>query len=335
MEIRGSKLPTIELVRFTKEKDEEYKSFMPYLYEELDKYEEATGKEEVIKYILLKVNGKERLIQFIGPYCVEYYLVGDLLYTRYLELDENYRVKHACYEGYEVVEDENKLLIIDCETGIIQDFDYNLNGYTDEEGYNATAMYSQYDQKKDTKLYLIYPLIDRKDGRMYSMHLNEPTRLIFLNNASKQVNKEINFKKMQAYVKYDFDYDAAYPYYNLVTVREYGVLRTMQEGAANLQMVNPLTRYFRMNGLDSNNRIKVSFALGEYLTPEQIDDKLKEHKYKKEVPDYIIDMYNGDNVDYFIDCCIAETIRGIDMDYQKKTGKSLLYVNKGVQNEGN
>ena len=106
----------------------------------------------------------------------------------------------------------------------------------------------------------------------------------------------------------------------------------MQEGAANLQRVNPLTRYFRMNGVDSNSRIKVSFALGEYLTPEQIDDKLKEHKYKKEVPDYSMGV---DNVDYFIDCCIAETIRGIDMDYQKQTGKSLLYVNKGVQNEGN
>ncbi len=332
MEIGGRKLPNIELVKFTKEKEEQYRSFMPYLYEELDKYEEATGKEETLRYLLMSVDGEERLVQFINNCCVIFYFKNDVLITRYMELDENYRVKHASYEGYEIVESDDNLLIVDAETGVIQDFDYSLNDGKDADGYNATGLYTQYNQDTDCKLHLVYRLIDRQDGKMYSFHLNDPYKVIFMDEASKVEDRgKINFKTMRAYAKYEFDYEDHNPYYNLVTVREHGLLKTMSEGAGNIQQVNPLTRYFRINGADNNGNLKISFAFGEFLSPEQIKEDMDKHNFRMDVPEYIIDIYNGENIDYFIDCCMAQTIGMVDQDYQKETGQALLYVNKGNQ----
>ncbi len=333
MEIGGRRLPKIELVKFTKEKEEQYRNVMPYLIEELDKYEESTGKEETLRYLLMSVDGEERLVQFINNCCVIFYFKNDVLITRYMELDENYRVKHASYEGYEIVESDDNLLIVDAETGVIQDFDYSLNDGKDADGYNATGLYTQYNQDTDSKLHLVYRLIDRKDGKMYSFHLNDPYKIIFMDDASTlDETDKINFKTMRAYAKYEFDYELHNPYYNLVTVREHGLLKTMNEGAGNIQQVNPLTRYFRINGADGKGNLKINFAFGEFLSPEQLKEEMDKHQFRMEVPEYMIEIYNGEDVSYFVDCCVAQTISMVDKDYQKQTGQSLLYVNKGSNN---
>ena len=327
MELRQEYIPEISLVQMTPEKEEEYAPIIQFLYQELEDYKEKTGKEEDLKYLLCRVNDDERLVQFIDNMLVVYYRKGakDQVYSRYLELDSEYHVVHASYETHELFNKDGNLFFRNYQTGLLEDFDYTKNGFVDNFGYDGSAVYSQYDEANDRQLYLVYPIVDRPDGMMYQFHLNKPLKYMFIDHASKVKKDKLAFHRMKGYARYEFDTYESYPYFTLATIREYGLVRTLMNGPVALQKTDSITRYCCMLGMDSNNTIHVSFAFGEQLTEEEMDEKLKTGGFLTTVPDYVIDTYNLANRDYIEDCCLAQVIEDVNKRYMKENGYSLVY----------
>lgn len=332
MEIDKRYIPEIKLLEMTPEKEDEYASIMPFLFQELDDYEKVSGKEEPLKYMLCQVNGEERLIQFIDKLIVIYYRKGkeNVVYSRFIELGDDYSIVRSSYEKCEMFHSNGDLYFRNYQTHMLEDFDYANNGFVDHFGFDSSAVYSQYDEVNDRLLYLVYPLVDRPDGRMYDFHLRKPVKYMFLDHASKVKKDQMSIQKMKSYARYDFNAYDQYPYFTLATIREYGLIKTLQHGPVELQKSDEITRFYRMGRIDHNNNIHISFAFSEQLTEEEMDAKIKQGGFLTSVPNYIIDTYNLSNRDYIEDCCLVEVVRDIDKKYIDQKGFSLVYP--GVKN---
>ncbi len=325
MNILNKYIPNIELVKFTEEKEKEYASFMPYVFDELDYYEQEVGHDVDLRYMLIRVNGQERLIQFLDNICVMYYYNEEkALVIRYLELDQAFNIKKVNYGDYTIENDGDTMYFTDEKTGIIHNFDYIKRDHADSEGFDADAVYSQFNPDQDCHLHLVYPLLDRRDGRMYSFHLNDPVRVIFEDKLSSKKSSKLNFRELEAYVKYEFDTYDSLPYFKLVTMREFGIRKMLKEDVVSLQQSDKIKRYFRIHSIDSNNQIHINFAFGEFLNEDELKKKLESYHFQMEVPDFIIDIYNQDYEEYMEDGFIVEYLREFDEKYQKETGLSLL-----------
>ena len=204
----------------------------------------------------------------------------------YNEMDQQIYVNFGDYilhlgRNSEALEDKN---------GIIHYL--NIVKSEDISGY---AYYSQHDIKHDVLLVQFYDhhFIADKDRkqRIYQMRLHDPAKIVIRKNAQKKMNKAFLPTNSIMYAKME---------YNDVSS---GILYNIFKNEAN-------DKYYRIYALLPTGKLLPFPFLTNGLDSKEMEDLIKSYGFRVDVPDLLVDYYNGEVLDtsYYWDLVEEEKV---------------------------
>lgn len=279
-----------KIIRCTDDVIEQIPNIMGHVYEYF-------GEKEVIIYAVLD----EDNINFIvcdGPNC---------LYIK------NY------YKHYEIIPFQLKE---DKSIGMIKlgsnFFYYNNDGTTymvdeskkehligtkklshkDPDGYDGFVYYVQYNPENDALCDMRYQQMYREvDGHtpIYSFHTKKIDVLSIDEQSSKNGYDKRGLLPRTAkyYTKYEFNSEEMG--YTLSTIRDYGLMSVILNGAYNLQKSNYITRYVKTAYVNKKGNYVDFWPFARQLTTEELNEIIKSYGFATSIPDAYLDFYNGTN----------------------------------------
>ncbi len=275
---------------------EDYQKFAPALY-----FSEQHENAHDGYYMIVSFDGVEKLLQVIDHKCYLFSVrFGDEVSCMEFILDEEYNLDFAAIShDYVVSVEKSGKELADCEyayvnnnNGNVEEFDYKTLDEDDKDGYNGYAVYIQYNNETDTRLMMIYQHMYHNGKRVYKYHLKNPSHVII----DKNIVKEKGQKK-ERLVRKDFKYSVDPVAYTIATMKDNGVLRTLTEGAININNGADFSRYYHIIR-ETANEIRISFPFGTQYSIEEINNYIKSLGFNTYVPDEIVDFYNGDNREF-------------------------------------
>lgn len=286
----------INMIDMREPTKEDYKKFNDALY-----FAEKQENSKDGYYMIVMFDDREKLLQVIDRQCFLYTLgydhqVDQIEFT----LDEDYDLEFcAISQDYAVVvdkvdedRDHDEFRFVNQHTGNVEEFAFFGRDEDDKDGYNAFAVYTQYNDEKDIKLAMTYQHMFFKHRRVYKYHLNNPALLTieryFLNGTKS---------KKEQYVKKNFKFDEDPVFYKLATMKDQGFFKTLSEGALRLNLNADFSRYYKVMR-ETPKDFKIAFPFGSQYTIEDVNEYIKSLGFNTYVPDEVVDFYNGDNTDF-------------------------------------
>lgn len=221
--------------------------------------------------------GKERYLYSLnGNYTALEIDENYLLYTNFC-LDEDYRLVYVEYDDFfAYLGNNNKLLLSMEEDYISHSIEFNKD----------LIVHYQYNVKTDEKLFMTYQYNYQERQSIYEGLLKEPFIIQFINNKDTEQYIRIMFK--QGYLSYD-----------LLTIREFGLLKFMKQGSFVLQNKKTINRYFKTLKQFSNGVCMTLWGVTKPSTLRSIKDKIKEKGFYTEIPTYVLNYYNDHEIEEF------------------------------------
>ncbi|MBQ8659392.1 MAG: hypothetical protein IJ475_00945 [Bacilli bacterium] len=224
-------------------------------------------------------NGMKRYLYREDNYCTILYLDGDgILYTSFC-LDENYDLCYMEFDTFNASKG-NPDQVWQEGSDIMESLIYTKNSNTKpEDFYDGVVCYTQTKVDTGESLSAYYETFYSNDGKL----------------------GPINFKRLKSYFYqkgkkvYSFVCSRIEPntlFYEIITIKEFGLIDVLSKGSCALQMDPCMNRFFKLPRLPKG---KASITLSPFYqtyTTSQMDDIFKKCGFKTSVPDYLIDYYN-------------------------------------------
>lgn len=166
----------------------------------------------------------------------------------------------------------------------------------DPDGYDGCVSYTQYNPSNDTCCEIRYQHMYREIGGrpiIYSFHTKK-VDCLYINEeytSKPKPKRGILPKRAKYYTKVEFD-DREIGY-KITGIREYGLMEFLEKGPYELQMESNVIRYAKTQFIDSEGNYKDFWPLGEQLKTEEIVELIKSYGFYVELPEELIEIYNG------------------------------------------
>ena len=276
-------------------------------------------------YMIVSIDGIEKLLQVIGHRCFLFTVrFGNEVSSIEFLLDDEYNLEYsAISKDYVVAIDRvdedrsnDEYSYINNNNGNAEEFDFKGRDEDDPDGYNGYAIYVQYNNQTDTRLMMIYQHMFHPNKRVFKYHLNNPSFII----VDKNIVSDVKHKK-ERFVRKDFKYAKDPIAYNIATMKEHGVFKTLMNGAININCGADFSRYYHIFR-ETANEIRITFPFGSQYSLEELNKYIRELGFNTSVPDEIVDFYNGDNRDFKEIYMVADYLRKL-YEYTSSMMKQL------------
>ena len=191
----------------------------------------------------------------------------------------------------------------------------------DADDYDGCVSYMQYNPKNDTCCEIRYQHMYREiNGRpiIYSFHTKKIDCLYINEDYTKKgkPKKGILPKRAKYYTKVEFD-DREIGY-KITGIREYGLMEFLEKGPYELQMESNAVRYAKTQLIDLDGNYRDFWPLGEQLKTDEIMALIKSYGFNVEVPEELIEIYNGrdDLINSILE--IVERMKEISKELKEK-----------------
>lgn len=177
---------------------------------------------------------------------------------------------------------------------------YDKYEENDLEGYDGTVVFTQYRLSADKRCEIHYPHMYRKnvktgDAQIYPFNLRE-LQAIFIDNeyGEKGANAHGLIRRGSKYFHRitvcngDIDYD-------IIALREYGLENFLKNTSYSLLKSDKVNRYCTIKLLLPSDVACTFFPLCKMYEEEDIKQYLINETFLTEVPQFVIDEYNGED----------------------------------------
>lgn len=183
----------------------------------------------------------------------------------------------------------------------------------DKDGYDGNVCFKQYNPNNDVLCSIYYQHDYReKDGNPYIF--DEHTKQIGELYIDEYYKTKPKYKPglLPKRAKYFLGYTFMHgdPEYNMVALKEYGILRVTTEGALSLLGSRKVVRYIKAQALSARYELYNNWPLSRHYVEEELKDLINSYGVKSELPKLFIDLYNDEDED-------AIRIKEIIMDVNK------------------
>lgn len=207
-------------------------------------------------------------------------------------VDEDYNIVRAGFEDYVVTYYEDDIVVEDKNTGMTSSvkFRERPNG-EDRDGYTGMVVYSQVNEETDERCILTYQ-------QMYNDFnlINESnTKVPFLYQIEKNVLRNKILKKVRTYGTDFYDFRTTPDLFNIVTIKEYGLITFLKNGAYDLQKTDKIKRCLRLYWTNKAGASFTGFPFSRIYSVEEIESQIKEKGFNIEIPHFLIELYNNEH----------------------------------------
>lgn len=197
-------------------------------------------------------------------------------------LDEDYNLAYMEFGEFCASKSEDVDVIWEVGSGIVQKLYNNKRTEGTINGpFDGLVSYSQINEAANEGLVITYEVCYRENKKLHSGIMREPFLYSYVRG-----NKITNYTSLKA----DKDLLA----YDIITIKEYGLRRYLDEGAYSLQKENMINRYFRVWFRFSDGTPITLYPLSRPYTNIEMRTMLQERGFKVDIPEYLLDYYNGE-----------------------------------------
>lgn len=250
----------------------------PFLIDQIfDLYGGVPGEFYSYEY-----NGEERWLYRDGLYCTILGIEGEyIVYTSFM-VDEDYDVSYMEFDEFSVAKNQNgEKLLYKEGTSIAESI--TMQKRKDSASLNdldGLITHHLVNTKSGEELLITYKALYRENPDYYQSLFYRPFIFSFIKKG-----------KVEQYMQYTTSTD--YLSYDVITIKEFGLVEFMQNGSYALQQERSITRYFKIKAQLSDGRCVLLYPLSRAYTEEDMDKKIEEKGFTRKIKDYVLDYYNG------------------------------------------
>lgn len=222
---------------------------------------------------------KERIFYCDGLYCIIFNHDGEYLNYGILVMDENYNLDYASLDEFNFSLKDGHLMTWD--SSVYETIDFYKKEDSVGDDYDSSIIYIQINSLTGEELVMAYEWNDRGAyNRLYTSSLKEPYSLAFLQN--KKLQKYVLVKAEQGLLAYD-----------VMTIKDYGMTEFLKNGSYSLNKEKEIGRYYKVKGSLKNGKPIILYPFSKQYDALEMKTMIKDKGFKEEVPEYLIDFYNG------------------------------------------
>ena len=249
---------------------------------------------------------------------------GDyILYTSFC-LDQNNQLIYAEYDDfYAYLNDRNRMVLSKENEYISHSLQVSKRLQTfEDDGRDGLIVYYQHNENTDEQLFISYKCMYQENGKIYPSSFCYSFSIQFEHKG-----------KVTHYIQ--FMIDSRYFSFDLITIREFGLLDFMKKGAVALQKGTSIKRYFKtIQQLEDGTCVTLWGIAKPYLLDE-IKSIIESKGFSFEVPEYVLNYYNYVYLEREeIDCLVSE-IQNMNLFIKNQNIIELKKIKENGSNEDN
>lgn len=222
---------------------------------------------------------KERVLYCDGLYCIIFNHDGEYLNYGILVMDENYNLDYASLDEFNFSLKDGHLMTWD--SSVYETIDFYKKEDSVGDDYDSSIIYIQINSLTGEELVMAYEWNDRGAyNRLYTYSLQEPYSIAFLQN--KKLQKYVLVKAEQGLLAYD-----------VMTIKDYGMTEFLKNGTYSLNREKEISRYYKVKGTLKNGKPIILYPFSKQYDALEMKTMIKDKGFKEEIPEYLIDFYNG------------------------------------------
>lgn len=250
-------------------------------------------------FFKLDIDGEEKILQRNEDLFV-LYTVNDEESVDYemFTVDEKYKVVDAGFDDFEMHKLGDTVTVTDRDSRVLESLTFSKRSDgVDNDGYDGIVAYVQYNQEYDVRLMIMYQQMYNSDERVYSYHVSkEPFQITIEHKVVKKQNAGRPVK-MTRYIRGEYVYRDNPTLFNIATIRDYGLSAFMEQGAFALQEGDRVVRYYKVLFTTKEKQAITGFPLMKQYRLEDFDEIFVKYGFKKQIPEYLIEIHNGNYQD--------------------------------------
>lgn len=200
-------------------------------------------------------------------------------------LDDEYELLYSGYEDFYV---DHKSNDYDTIIDILKRMYLVINCGKKEESKFLKDGYINFTQVKYDKpesLSMIFPTFYIENKKVYKEFLNKPLYYIY----KKRFGSPIT------YIKQCVEYSDEPIFFNVTSIKEFGLANVLKQGAVSLQKNSTINRYFKVPFNSDILNCIYTFFSSNFYDEEALDDVVRSRGFYYEIPNFVLDYYNGSN----------------------------------------
>lgn len=301
----------VKLLGFTREDAIKFKRVFEIVDE---KFINNTGK-----YYKYQVNDKEKIVYEVdGIYTVFSRENGKWFFEMFM-VDQNYDIMQLASENYEISYEYGFPVFIENDTANVYSLRFvpRSNG-PDIDGYTGIIVYVQYTPENDKRSII-----------GFQANYNEGIKNIILPYKLKDI-LYIEFESHYSLRKHGINLPNSYKNYilgktecdtfsyNYLTIKEYGLFEFLKNGSYSLQREDCLRRYCKVIRELDNGDSLTFFPFARTFKKEDMVKKLNRIGHSIEVPEFFMDVFNGNYQPYDEYSQLAKEIQKLNATLEEK-----------------
>lgn len=245
----------------------------------------------------IEVNQQEKILQRLDDLCVLYTLDEDKTISyEMFTIDEAYKVHDAGFDDYEMHMLDDVITIQERDSSVLQSLTFTKRSDgLDNDGFDGILAHVQYNQEKDICVMVMYQQMYNSMDKIYSFHVDKPPFQISIERGVVKKQKAGRSAKPTCYIRGEYDYRENHGYYNLATIKDYGLASFLEKGSYALQKEDTIARYYRILYTTKDKQAFTGFPFCKQYSLEDFASFFQENGFKMTIPSCLLDLYNGTN----------------------------------------
>ncbi len=251
-------------------------------------------------------NGEERWLYCLNGYCTILSNDGEyILYTSFYVDRGDYSLIYMEFDKFNAGVDNGEILLWREGDNISESLrTLDRSAMENNEGYSGLVIHHQKNVETGEDLLVSYQNQYREDGRIFSCNLQRPFVICFVDG--KKITKYLNYRTNRDYLTYD-----------MITIKEYGLSEFLKQGSYALQKEYEIRRYFKIRYQMSDGTCILGVPFSKCMTEEEMKKMIEDKGFRLEVPQYVIDYYNGEYEECNEYKELAEALKQFDLEHSE------------------
>lgn len=295
------------MVKLEKLNREEVNS-KPFLINQIfDLYGGVPGEFYSYKY-----QGEDRWLYRDGLYATILGIEGEyIVYTSFM-INEDYELSYMEFDDfYAALNDSGEMLLWKEGSKIAESV--RLQKRAESACFNdldGLITHHQVNTQTGEDMLVSYKSVYRSNPQYFQSAFSRPFMVCFIRNG-----------KVEKYLQYTTSTD--YLSYDIITIKEFGLMEFLQNGSYALQQDRSITRYFKVKAQKEDGTCVILYPLSRAYTPEEMDKMIEERGFTRKVDDDVIDYYNGNYLEVaeYQELAVAMNEYDKSISGDKKLGK--------------
>lgn len=201
-------------------------------------------------------------------------------------LDDEYELLYSGYEDFYVDHSEE---LADVIVSDIYNLSFALVYGKAEVSNGVLDGYVAFTQTKpdDSTLSFAYSTYYDERRKIYKSYLQQAYLYYYT---------DCNHKRTK-YLRQEVEYDLQPSFFYSISIKEYGLSEVLKQGPVRLQKSGKVNRYFKLpfNSDKLNNAFSFFAPFYKIYTQEQFYKMIEDNGFLIEIPEFVLDYYNGNN----------------------------------------